>query len=266
MISSGMLELYVLGLCTATENAAVEQGILAYPELLEEIAAIESAMEKLALANAVAPNPSLKDKLFAKINEPVLSTNSTATIDTIPLPTATAAPVYSISRNWKMIAAASIGILVVSATFNLIYFNQLHTVTTSLIETKELLEKEQLRTKDFKNDLDIVRDPNNTMVSLKGLENNPNATAKIFWFQETGEVRIDASNLPAAPAGMQYQFWAIVDGKPIDGGMIITNNNGTKYRIQKMKSFGKAQAFAISLEKEGGNTTPTTVVSMGKII
>ena len=48
--------------------------------------------------------------------------------------------------------------------------------------------------------------------------------------------------------------------------MIITNDNGTKYRIQKMKSFGKAQAFAISLEKEGGNTTPTTVVSMGKII
>jgi anti-sigma-K factor RskA len=33
-----------------------------------------------------------------------------------------------------------------------------------------------------------------------------------------------------------------------------------------MKSFGKAQAFAISLEKAGGNPTPTTVVSLGKII
>jgi len=36
--------------------------------------------------------------------------------------------------------------------------------------------------------------------------------------------------------------------------------------MQKMKSFGKAQAFAISLEKAGGNSVPTLVVSVGKII
>jgi anti-sigma-K factor RskA len=35
--------------------------------------------------------------------------------------------------------------------------------------------------------------------------------------------------------------------------------------MQKMKSFGRAEFFAISLEKEGGNPTPTKVVSMGKI-
>jgi hypothetical protein len=35
--------------------------------------------------------------------------------------------------------------------------------------------------------------------------------------------------------------------------------------MQKMKSFGKAEAFAISLEKEGGNPTPTKVVSKGVI-
>jgi len=29
------------------------------------------------------------------------------------------------------------------------------------------------------------------------------------------------------------------------------------YKIQKMKSFGKAEAFAITLEKEGGSPTPT---------
>ena len=29
---------------------------------------------------------------------------------------------------------------------------------------------------------------------------------------------VDAGNLPDIPAGKQYQFWAIVDGKPVDGG------------------------------------------------
>jgi len=282
IISSGILELYVLGLSSAAENAEVELWTKEYPELLEEIAAIELAMEKLAKANAVTPASTMKASIFAKINEaeqsaekvstipsgsPVEPIPSVAPVHQIPTtPTVAPAPVYTISRNWKMIAAASIGIFLVSATFNLIYFNKYSVANNSLEETKALLEKEQLRTKEFKTDLDLVKDPNNTMVSLKGLENNPNATAKIFWFQETGEVGIDASNLPDAPSGMQYQFWAIVDGKPVDGGMIITNDKGKKYRIQKMKSFGKAQAFAISLEKAGGNPTPTTVVSLGKII
>jgi anti-sigma-K factor RskA len=74
--------------------------------------------------------------------------------------------------------------------------------------------------------------------------------------KNTGEVYIDPSNLPEAPAGKQYQLWAIVDGKPVDGGMIITTKKDNKYRIQKMKTFGKAEAFAVTLETEGGNPTP----------
>ncbi len=73
--------------------------------------------------------------------------------------------------------------------------------------------------------------------------------------RNTGDVYVDPSNLPAVPAGKQYQLWAIVDGKPISGGMISTEKG--IYHIQKMKSFGKADAFAITLEKAGGSPAPT---------
>jgi anti-sigma-K factor RskA len=57
---------------------------------------------------------------------------------------------------------------------------------------------------------------------------------------------------------MQYQLWAIVDGKPFDAGLLIeTKTADNKYNIQKMKSFGKAEAFAITLEKKGGSATPS---------
>jgi len=261
IISSGILELYVLGLTSEEEKAEIMRWAKQYPEVQAEIAAIQSAMEKFAEANAIEPNPSLKAKIFEKITgtNPI---SNTPIVEPITKP----APVHSISRNWKMIAAASIAILMVSTILNFIYFDKYAKAKTNLAETKQLLEKEQKRNNELKNDWDIVRDPNNTLVSLKGLETNPNATAKIFWFQQTGEVLIDASNLPDIPEGMQYQFWAIVDGKPVNGGLIITSNKGMKYRMQKMKSFGKAQAFAISLEKAGGSTAPTVVVSMGKII
>lgn len=59
---------------------------------------------------------------------------------------------------------------------------------------------------------------------------------------------------PLFPFG-QYQLWAIVDCKPVDAGMISTEKG--VYHIQKMRSFGKAQAFAITLEKADGSPTPT---------
>ena len=70
----------------------------------------------------------------------------------------------------------------------------------------------------------------------------------------------------ALPSDKQYQLWAIVDGKPVDGGMILTSKRGDKYRIQKMKTFGKAEAFAVTLEDEKGNPTPKgPMFVMGKM-
>ena len=54
------------------------------------------------------------------------------------------------------------------------------------------------------------------------------------------------------PSGKQYQLWAIVDGKPVDAGL-ITDCIG----LCKMKRIDRAQAFAITLEKAGGSPTPT---------
>ncbi len=261
IISSGILEQYVLGATAASENAQVVAWAAEFPEVAEEIRSIQNALESFAIANAIEPKASTKAEIFAKINDqassiqaPVISLAESKT------------SVFTISNKWKLVAAVSIGILVISAALNLFYFNKYSTINENLAVTKQALANEQARAKEFKNDWDIVRNPNNTLVSLKGVETNPDATAKIFWFQQTGEVLIDASNLPNTPSGMQYQFWAIVDGKPVDGGLIITNDAGKKYRIQKMRSFGKAQAFAISIEKAGGSPSPTTVVSLGKII
>ncbi len=261
IILSGILEQYVLGATSEAENAQVVAWAIAHPEIAQEIAAIQHALESFAIANAIEPKASTKAAIFAKINEHS-SAKQAPVINLIESDT----PVYTISNKWKMVAAVSIGILVISSALNVFYFNRYNNVNENLAVTKQALANEQAMAKEFKSNWDIARNPNNTLVSLKGLETNPDATAKIFWFQQTGEVLIDASNLPNTPTGMQYQFWAIIDGKPVDGGLIITNDEGKKYRIQKMKSFGKAQAFAISLEKAGGNPTPTTVVSLGKII
>lgn len=101
----------------------------------------------------------------------------------------------------------------------------------------------------------VAGDKYSVPVVLKGTKKSPDALAKIFWMKNTGAVYVDATFLPHAPQGKQYQLWAIVNGAPVDAGMIKTDNS--TYKIQKMKSFGSAEAFAITLENTGGSATPT---------
>jgi len=261
IISSGLLELYAAGLASEEEQKQVAYWVKQYPEVAAELDAIQSSIEMYAHEKAVEPGSHVKEKIFAAINE-AASLKTTLTESNVN----EQAKIIPFKNSWKWIAAASIVLLLGSAAMNMVYYTKYDTASKDLKETKEQLAAVEQKNIEAKPWADVVHDPNSTPVSLKETGETPGATAKIFWMKNTGEVMIDASNLPDAPAGMQYQFWGIVDSKPVDGGLIITNDKGKKFLMQKMKSFGRAEAFAISLEKAGGNTTPTKVVSMGKII
>jgi anti-sigma-K factor RskA len=257
IISSGLLELYAAGIASDAEQQQVEAWRQQYPEVAAELNAIEAGLEQYAQANAVAPAASVKEKLFAQIN------NTPAAAPVVSLtPGQAQEPAFNF---WKWAAAASVVLLIGSAVLNVTFYTKSETAETKLAEAEQQLSMASAQTEQMLQYMDVVRNPYSKPVKLDGQPQLPDATAKIFWMTNTGDVMVDASNLPDAPAGKQYQFWAIVDGKPVDGGLIITNDQGKKFRMQKMKSFGRAEAFAISLENEGGNPTPTDVVSVGKI-
>jgi len=260
IISSGLLELYVLGMANDQEVAEVNSFAKKYPEVAAEIQAIEAAMENYALLNAIQPGQSVKEKIFS-------------TIDLSLKQNTTAANVVSISSYWKYAAAASIILFIGSVFFNIVIFNKYQAATkdyTAAVYEKNNLQdqlaEQERSNSEMKNDMGVIQSKYSEPVSLHGLEKSPDAAAKIFWMKNTGEVYIDPSNLPDAPTGMQYQLWGIVDGKPVDGGMIVISKKGDKYRIHKMKSFGKAEAFAVTLETAGGNPQPKgDMYVMGKM-
>lgn len=245
IISSGLLELHVLGMTSPAEEAEVQDWAIKYPEVKAELNAIEISMEQYAMANAIEPGAALKQKIRDHINFP-----SASHIAAAP------AKVAGITPFWKYAAAASIILLLGSALLNLSYYSKLESTSAALSETKQELVEANNKLDTISADMGVIQNKYSKAVSLEGLPAAPDAAAKIFWMKNTGEVYIDPSNLPEAPEGKQYQLWGIVDGKPVDGGMIITSSRDKKFRIQKMKSFGKAEAFAITLETEGGNPTP----------
>ena len=261
IISSGILELYCTGLITEAETAEVEAWAKQFPEVAAEIEAIQSGLEKYAQTFAVTPAASVKEKLFAAINiqesTPGVNLKTAGNVQ---------AKVYSISPAWKYAAAASIVLLAGSLILNYTFYNKYQSANTALVSTKTELQQQKDLADAMNSDMGVMTNKNAMPVSLAPMPDVPEAAARIYWMQHTKEVYIDPSNLPEAPAGKQYQFWAIVDGKPVNGGIIKTRINGKTVHVQKMKSFGNAQAFAVSLEDAGPEKpVPTKVMVMGKI-
>ncbi len=263
IISSGILELYVTGIASADEVKLVQQYAGEYSEVAAELVQIEESMEFYARSFAVQPDASVTDKIFARIN----GEDAKGKIVTFSNhSTAGSAKVIGVAYYWKFATAASVALLLGSMALNFSMYNNKNTADKNLHQTQQELALLKEDNKLMAGDMQVVQNKYSKPVSLRGLEAAPDAAAKIFWMENTGEVYIDPTNLPEAPAGKQYQLWGIVDGKPVSGGMILNSKKGDKYRIQKMKTFGKVEAFAVTLENEANNIAPKgPMFVMGKM-
>jgi Anti-sigma-K factor rskA len=263
IISSGLLELYVAGLASEAESRQVEQWAAAYPAVREELDAIEAALETYATANAVQPADHVKNKVMAGIA--AAAGNKTAAPDILVNGNQInrgKAPVVAI---WKRMAAASVILLAGSVIWSILLINknkskekELAAARTEINNSQAALQKLQQAHLVQHHDMEEMLSGNVVKVVLQKTANAPDGcTAAVFWNKKTGEVYIDPCRMAKVQAGKTYQLWAIVDGKPVDAGIVKTGSPEEKYSIQKMKRFDKAEGFAVTLEKEGGSAVPT---------
>lgn len=249
-IASGILESYVMGLTTADESREVERLAAMHPEVRTEIEEIRLALEGYANAHAKQPPAHLKGQVLSAIKETSPQASSARVVDI------RTAQEPSRSRFSTYLAIAASILLIVSIGYNYYLSQELTEVKSEAKANMEQVQHNyaalEQNMQQVHTEMAIMKDPQNKMIRLKGVENSPASLATIYWNSASKEVYLDVNNLPQAPQGMQYQLWAIVDGKPVDAGMIDMNSPG----IHKMKSFDSAQAFAVTLEKAGGSPTP----------
>ncbi len=238
-----------MGISSTEETQVVHEHLKQFPELREDLNEMEISLENYALSNSKAPSSSVKEKLFNQL----FPGDKKEEMDETPV--VSIDKKFPIPLFYKSIAAAVFILLIGSVVLNYSYFNKYHKAQNALDVAQQKLDEQGKSNMAMSHDLDVVTNKYAMPVVLNGTPQAPDALAKIFWMKNTGQVYIDPSNLPKVPPGKQYQLWGIVDGKPVSGGMIETAKG--LYHIQKMKSFGQVDAFAITLEKAGGSPTPT---------
>lgn len=259
-IQSGIIESYVLGMASSAEAAELEQLCLLYPEIKQALTDFEMALEANALAKSVTPPQQVRQQIFAALqSEFVASTIDQAEISKTPVSPSNETPVVQMNQPSRFLAAASIILLVISGGMNIYFYSKFKETTQqyqALVLEKNTLQANnqimQTKSLDMYNSMQMMTDPNMQKVAMPGIAGKESNYATVFWDTKSKDVYILPNKLPQPANGKQYQLWAIVDGKPVDAG-VISDCAG----LCKMKNIPSASMFAITLEKSGGSETPT---------
>lgn len=263
-ISSGIIESYILGLASPEEAGILECVIKNNAEVRAAFEEAQKTLEDLATAQAVLPPDDLKSKIWNKIQQeqtsveikPVVSKNIPAAKDQEEVR-------IQGNNNWKVYAIAASILFLISIAGHLFWMNSQSETKKQITKLESEKQSQDIALQKMQQKWQMLSHPDMQMVKLKGVEKHPDSKAVVFWDKSTKEVYLNAESLPKAPAGMQYQLWAIADGKPVSAGM-YTEDKDSKIALSHID---KAQAFAITLEKQGGSEAPTmeNMYVMGEI-
>ena len=238
-----------------------------HPQVKAALENFELALEKNALAAAVKPPERIKNKIFAELGIDTQQKTGMVADDSKDSGVKKEQAVIVSSLGWvRYLAAASVVLLVASTALNFYFFKQYKDYSGRyadlLASQSQLVENNRiLNTKldSYQNTIAMMKDPNMATIRMEAgkVPNNgsPDASsiATVLWNNKSKDVFLMINNLPQPTAEQQYQLWAIVDGVPVDAGVFDMNDANS---VVKMKNIPKAQAFAVTLEKKGGSTTP----------
>jgi anti-sigma-K factor RskA len=242
-IASGIIESYVMGLASESERAEFEQMCAQYPELVEERRKFEESLETYASEQAVRPPKEVK----AKILKAIITMENSKSPRSIGL--------------LRFVAAAAVILLVGMV----VLYYQVSQQNKDLASTnKELIDKvntDEATLEKVKIEKQSLG--NAVIVNMVGTKIAPKSFAHVYWDSTNSSVYLVVKNMPELPSDKQYQLWALIDNKQKSLGVFDATD---KNIILKMDSTKKAQAFAITIEKKGGNPKPTldSLTSIGK--
>lgn len=253
-ISSGIVEYYVLGLASEADRQEFERLCAQYPELLAARKAFEEVLERFALENGIVPTEDRKPRFLEVIQKnPSINQTKVITMEN-------AKPAKR--SNW--LAVASVILLIGCAYFAWQFYSTSQSLQQTNKELQTKLDSADNVLQQIIAEQKVFKDSNVTVVNMEGTKLAPRSSANVYWDSSSRSVFLVVKNMPKLPTDQQYQLWALIDGKPTDLGVF---DAGQERLILKMKNTQKAQAFAITIEKKGGNPSPTLekMQSMGEL-
>ena len=255
-IASGILELYVYGLLSESENLEVAKIATENKAVDDEIISIEKSIINLSTSFS----PFLSSDNFAKIKAK-LELKHGRVVELKPK-----------SNIFMYVGWAAAVLLLIGFGYQYTQLNQTSTQIVNVENEKSKLQEalvtSEIKAKQTEDALTVIRDVKNTVVTLGGQAVAPQSFAKVYYNQQTAAVYVDAAGLPEPPEGKVYQVWALKLNPltPTSIGL-LENFTADNHRIFTVDNASGAEAFGITLEPAGGSKSPTMeqLYTLGKV-
>ena len=255
-ISSGKLELFVLGELSEREQQEVITLSKLYPEIRKELDQIQDAMFVFDDKSGTNPPKKVKTRILETLGK--TSMNPSSGFSKKPY----TANVVSLVP-WRAYAATATLLAIIASVFAVYFATRYYEVDqrmTAMLEEQFILAQEfdQYKINYLEKDEQLVKllSGNFTRIPLEGegFEIQKDAKVNIWWDKESENVYASVDKLSDLGPYFDYQLWAIGDAGPIGIGLVNSTN---KFSLQPMTGVTNAGAFAITIEPKGGSENPT---------
>lgn len=239
-LESGLLERYLVGDTSNSENYKVETYISDYPEVKAEYILLQDNLEILAKSNAIEPPKNLLDNILAELNE---------------------TPVIALQQNKKPLpwfgVAASVAALIFGAMSVFLFsqnqsLSEKNTIANNQIN-ELLLDAAQTNSElaDITKKYDMLNNPETNKYTLRGNKRAKNLKTVAYINPVDKLSMIDVIALPQLPNEQTYQLWAEVNDKMINLGILDESNRN----LIPVPYLEDALSYSITIEPKEGNQT-----------
>lgn len=233
---------HALGATTAEEAAAMERAMRSDAALAAEVSAFRNVSATLASAAPAAPHPRVREALLEAVRT-VPPVQVERTVSTrIPL--------------WVPALLAASVVLMVSA---LGYGVRMQQVAEDLRDGNVELAGQLARRERVLSSL-LEGEGQLYLVKVGADSAGTGPGLQFYWNARQGKALAHVYRLTPAPAGRDYQIWALVGGKPVS--LAVFNSDAEGYALVEVEGIARSvrgvTAVLVSVEPRGGSVQPTT--------
>lgn len=279
--------LHALGLLTPEEAAEFDREIWTRPGLRELVAELRQGLEQVAREEAThQPPPRLRETLLEQVSSrtPSKSPIPFGTVSRTPLamPSQRSFPgwiPWAVAAGLAVAAGVSYTQLGKARSEAELAQSKVRSLTSELtmVQAQALVAAKRISELEAEGGRIKAENTRLAAETTKAIERmrvvalsrtpqaNPTSTAAalVVWDkqQKTGMMAI--KNLPPAPAGKDYQLWAIEKGRPapVSAGTFAMQPDGTaQIPFKPSDPTMRCDQFAVSLEPAGGSVSPVGLV------
>ncbi|GGD44491.1 anti-sigma factor [Muriicola marianensis] len=234
-LESDLLEKYLLGATSREETSRVERYIVMYPEVRKQFEELQENLEAYAKLHALPSPEGLKAKILQRIRKEDRG-----------------------RRKIRRFAIAASVAAFVFAGSSYFFWNQNQSLqdenimVNNRIQNLEADMKQQLE--DVRNQFIVLNNPQTRKYYVNGNDKARDLKAVAYVNPVKKLSYINVRNLPNLPEDQCYQMWAEVNGEMVNLGIMKKIEDKDKLLALP---YGENAISYITIEPEGGNTSPT---------